>query len=188
MLVVALCDANVLYPNTLRDFLLRLGLERVIQVRTTEQILDEAFGNLETNRPDLEPARFKRTRELMVRAMPDLLVTGYQDRIDQLSLPDPDDRHVLAAAIAAEAEIIVTSNLKDFPASVLAPLGIGAQSPDDFLSGLHDFAAFEMVSVVTDIAAAWRSPDATVAGVLDSLAIQTPRAVELMRTTLRHLA
>lgn len=67
MLVVALCDANVLYPNTLRDFLLRLGLEHVIQVRTTEQILDEAFGNLETNRPDLEPARFQRTRKLMVR-------------------------------------------------------------------------------------------------------------------------
>lgn len=188
MLVVALCDANVLYPNTLRDFLLRLGLEQVIQVRTTEQILDEAFGNLEANRPDLDPARLKRTRDLMVQAMPDLLVTGYESRIEQLTLPDPDDRHVLAAAITAEAEIIVTNNLKDFPAAVLAPHGITAQSPDEFLSGLHDFAASQMVAVATAIATAWRSPDATADGVLDSLAFVAPGAAELMRRTLRNLA
>lgn len=61
------------------------------------------------------------------------MVTGYEALIDGLSLPDPDDRHVLAAAIAGNADVIVTYNLKDFPASQLAPCGIEALHPDDFL-------------------------------------------------------
>lgn len=58
--------------------------------------------------------------------------------IESLSLPDPDDRHVLAAAIRADADVIVTFNLKDFPASVLAGYNIEAQHPDDFLLSLFD--------------------------------------------------
>ncbi len=73
-------------------------------------------------------------------AVRDCLVTGYEDLIASLSLPDPDDRHVLAAAIRADADVIVTYNLKDFPAETLAPFDIEAQHPDDFLVSLLDQA------------------------------------------------
>lgn len=188
MLAVCLCDANVLYPSTLRDLLLRLALERVIQVRTTEKILDETFRNLQTNRPDLDPARLQRTRALMIGALPDLIVTGYEARIDQLTLPDRDDRHVLAAAIAARAEILVTSNLKDFPAEALAPHGITAEAPDEFLTGLLDVAGTQVVSVARDMATAWRAPDATIEQVLDSLSTHAPRAAARVRNKLRDEA
>ena len=184
MQTVALCDANVLYPSTLRDFLLRLALERIIRIYTTEQILDEAFNNLWANRPDLDPARLQRTRCLMIKAVPDLLVSNYEEWIEHLDLPDPDDRHVLAAAIAVGADVIVTSNLKDFPARILTPYGIVAQEPDEFLSELHEIAADEMESVIQDMVTAWRSSDATIKHVFDSLAKQVPRTTERMRRTL----
>ena len=96
---VVVYDANVLYPSTLRDVLIRVGLARLVQPKWTERILDEVFRNLRTNRPDLEPSRLDRTRRLMNDAIRDVTVTGYEYLIDQLELPDPDDRHVLAAAI-----------------------------------------------------------------------------------------
>ena len=68
----------------------------------------------------------------------DCLVSGYQDLIPTIHLPDPDDRHVLAAAIKAQAQIIVTLNLKDFPNELLRPKGLKAQSPDDFVASLFD--------------------------------------------------
>jgi hypothetical protein len=69
----------------------------------------------------------------MDRAVPDCLVTGYEPLIEGLTLPDPNDRHILAAAIRCGAQIIVTLNLKDFPADVLDPYGVEAMHPDEFL-------------------------------------------------------
>jgi hypothetical protein len=77
-------------------------------------------------RPDLKPESLARTRELMRIAVPDCLVTGHEHLIDGLDLPDRDDRHVLAAAIHAGAQTIVTANLKDFPSVALAPYGLEA--------------------------------------------------------------
>jgi len=113
---VAVYDACVLYPAPLRDLLLR------------------------RDRPDLTPEQLQRTRELMDLSVPDCLVTGYEGLIDHLDLPDPDDRHVLAAAIRCQAGVIVTYNLKDFPQAALASHGMEAQHPDDFVSHLHDLA------------------------------------------------
>ncbi len=92
------------------------------------------------NRPDLKWSKLERTRDLMNRNVRDCLVTGYQQLIPSLTLPDSKDRHVLAAAIAARADIIVTFNLKDFPAPVLATYKIEAQHPDDFLLRLLDLS------------------------------------------------
>ena len=75
---------------------------------------------------------------MMIEAVPDSLVTGYEPAIDGLELPDPDDRHVLAAALRANAEIIVTANLKDFPQTTLKPYKVIAQHPDDFILDLID--------------------------------------------------
>jgi hypothetical protein len=69
----------------------------------------------------------------MNAALADCLVTGYEPLIDSLKLPDPDDRHVLAAAIKASAQVIVTTNLRHFPAPDLREWDIEAKSPDDFV-------------------------------------------------------
>ncbi|GIF99985.1 PIN domain-containing protein [Catellatospora citrea] len=129
-------DANVLYPNTLRDLLIRLARAGTVQARWTEQILDEMTEALHRNRPDIDPARTRRLRDLMNAAVRDCQVTDYQDLTDTIDLPDKDDRHVVAAAIAAGAHSIITWNLRDFPADRLAAYGLQAQTPDDFVCAL----------------------------------------------------
>lgn len=125
-------DANVLYPAPMRDFLISLSITGVYAAKWTDQIHDEWMRNLIRNRPELEE-KLIRTRELMNTAVPDSLVSGYKPLIAGLNLPDPDDRHVLAAAICCGAQIIVTNNLKDFPEEQLSPFGIEAMTPDDFI-------------------------------------------------------
>lgn len=89
-------------------------------------------------RTDIALEKLERTRTLMNAHVRDCLVTGYEGLIPALHLPDPDDRHVLAAAIQGRADVIVTFNLKDFPAATLAPLGIEARHPDEFVTHLLD--------------------------------------------------
>jgi predicted nucleic acid-binding protein len=116
MALVVVYDANVLYGNAMRDLFIRGAMKRTSRIRAkwTDQILDEMVRNLAAKRPDIAD-KLPRVRELMNRAVPDALVTGYEPLIEGLKLPDPDDRHVLAAAIKAGAQIIVTSNVRDFP-------------------------------------------------------------------------
>ena len=109
-----------------------------MRARWTETIHEEWIRKVLEDNPRLSAERLARTRTLMNEAVRDCLVTGYEDLIESLSLPDPDDRHVLAAAIRASAGIIVTYNLTDFPAETLARFDIEAQHPDDFLVGLLD--------------------------------------------------
>lgn len=120
----ALYDACVLYPAPLRDLLMRLAMTDLFRARWTDQIHDEWIRNVLANRPDLTSEQLDRTRELMNAHVRDCLVTGYESLIDSLVLPDPDDRHVLAAAIRTRASVIVTFNLSDFPEATLEPLGI----------------------------------------------------------------
>lgn len=129
MAFVVVYDASVLYPNTVRDLLIRIAQSGLAQAKWTEQILDEMFAALRRNRPELEPEKLDRTRSLMASAVRDWRVTGYESLIDPLKLPDPDDRHVLAAAIRARAQVIVTSNLRDFPVEMLRPMGHRPEVP-----------------------------------------------------------
>jgi predicted nucleic acid-binding protein len=123
MAFTVIYDANVLYPNSLRDLLIRIAQAGVVQAKWSSEILDEALGSLRRNRPDISQDKISRLRDLLNAAVPDCLVTGYEPLIEGLKLPDAKDRHVLAAAIKAGAQVIVTRNLKDFPASDLQPLG-----------------------------------------------------------------
>ncbi len=100
-----------------------------MQAKWTQDILDEALGSLARDRPDIAPEKLTRLRELINSAIPDCLVTGYEPLIEGLKLPDPKDRHVLAAAIKIGAQVIVTANLKHFPAELIAPWNIEAKSP-----------------------------------------------------------
>lgn len=134
----ALYDANVLYPAPLRDLLMWLALSDLFQAKWTDRIHEEWITNVLEDRPDLTRQHLDRTRDLMNAHVRDCLVEGYEDLIEGLTLPDPNDRHVLAAAIKGGADVIVTLNLKDFPQDMLAPYGIEAQHPDTFISGLLD--------------------------------------------------
>lgn len=100
-----------------------------MQAKWTDEILDEMTRNLGAKRPDISPERLVRLRELINSAVADCLVTGYGPLIKSLELPDPDDRHVLAAAITSGAQVIVTTNTKDFPAKELQAWNVEAKPP-----------------------------------------------------------
>jgi predicted nucleic acid-binding protein len=112
----------------------------LFRARWSDAIHDEWIRNVLKDRPDLSAEQLERTRELMNAHVRDCLVTGYESLIPSLTLPDPDDRHVLAAAIRCGADVIVTFNVKDFPDDALKPFGIEAQHPDDFLAYQLDLA------------------------------------------------
>ena len=132
----AVYDACVLYPAPLRDFLMWLALSGRFRARWTKEIHCEWKRNLLKNRTDLTMEQLDRTSDLMDRAIPEACVIDYEDLVTGLTLPDRNDRHVLAAAIRCGAGVIVTFNLKEFPDVLLAPFGIEAQHPDEFVENL----------------------------------------------------
>lgn len=105
----------------------------------------------------------------MEQAVADCLVTGYEQLIDGIHLPDPDDRHVVAAAIRCGAQAIVTFNLKDFPADRLAPYNIEARHPDDFLYDTIDLGSGIVTQVLAEQSAALKSPARSIPELLDTL-------------------
>jgi predicted nucleic acid-binding protein len=134
---VAVYDACVLYPFHLRNVLVQCAFDGLVEARWTDEIHAEWMRNLAGSSPGTTLKRLQATRDLMKAVLPDADVTGYQGLIPSLSLPDSDDRHVLAAAIAGKASLIVTWNLKHFPAAALRQHGVAGISPDDFLVSLH---------------------------------------------------
>ncbi len=128
-----LFDANVLYPAPMRDLLLQLAVTDIFRAKWTADIHREWINALLLNQPRRDRVALERTRDRMDSATRDCLVTGYHSLIPSLQLPDPDDRHVLAAAIVGRCDAIVTQNLRDFPDEALAPHGIEAVHPDAFL-------------------------------------------------------
>jgi hypothetical protein len=178
----ALYDASVLHPAALRDLLVRLALTGLFRARWSDQILDEMVRSILRRRPDLDRTRLARTRDLMCDAVPDCLVTGYEPLIGGLALPDPDDRHVLAAAVRCGAQVIVTANLADFPEAALGCFSIQAQSPDQFVLELVDLAPARVAAIVQQQSAPLRNPPRTVDDVLDDLGANgLPRAVAALR-------
>jgi len=133
---VVVYDANLLYPFHLRNLFVQLGVDYLVSPRWTDTIHDESMRNLVAD-GRVSSERLLQTRELMQRALPGATVVGFEHRIDSLSLPDADDRHVLAAAIESGAEAIVTFNVKHFPNDALARFGIAARHPDEFLCALY---------------------------------------------------
>jgi hypothetical protein len=137
-MTIAVLDACVLYPPSLRDLLMRLATSGIYAPRWTDAIQIEWVRNVLADNPDVSPAQLERTCRLMEQVDRNSVVSGYEAHIPTLHLPDPDDRHVLAAAIHASASVIVTYNLSDFPAAVLGRHGIKAAHPDLFLCALID--------------------------------------------------
>lgn len=127
--LTALLDANVLYAAGLRDFLLRLADRYLYAPLWSADIHAEWMRSLLADRPDLSADVLERTRAVMDRHFPEAVVTGYRALTVRLDLPEAGDRHVVAAAIRGQADVIVTRNLRNFPADRLASHALTAQHP-----------------------------------------------------------
>jgi predicted nucleic acid-binding protein len=166
---IALLDANVLYPAPLRDYLLNLAAAGLYKPKWTDKIQDEWIRNLLLNRPDLKLQHLEKTRQAMDSAFPDAIVTHYQELISSISLPDPNDRHVLAAAIKTNAERIVTCNTKDFPGKSLKRYGIKALHPDEFIKNLINLDKTAVLEAFNNQVSRLRNPPKTKDEVLIAL-------------------
>ena len=165
----ALLDANVLYPAPLRDLLMQLAVSGLFRAKWTADIHEEWIESLMHNEPYRDRRALERTRNLMDRAVRDCLVTGYETRISQLSLPDANDRHVLAAAITAGCDVIVSYNLRDFPGSATAPYDIEVLHPDTFLQRQLDDAPSTFCGAVRKVRSRLRNPPFSIEQYLDTM-------------------
>ena len=160
----ALLDACVLYPLAMADALMSLATTGLFAAKWTTRIETEWIRSLEQNRPDLR-GRLDHRRDQMREAVPDWEVDEQAWTICArgLELPDPNDVHVLAAALAGHADCIVTANLKDFPAEVVAPLGIEVIHPDQFIVAQWDLEQLVAVAAFKRMRARWKKPQASAA-------------------------
>lgn len=168
MPVVAVLDADVLYPMVLRDTLLRVTAAGCFRAHWSERIVEEVMRNLTERRMDAATACS--LTETMAAAFPEALVEGWEAL--EADMPNhPKDRHVAAAAVVAGASIIVTSNLKDFRQ---LPVGIVAMSPDAFLLSMLERDPQAVLDAVRAQANGYRRPPTTLAALLDWLARIVP--------------
>jgi len=164
----AILDANVLYPNLMRDILLSMASVGLYQARWTSRINDEWTRNLVAKKPEIS-TKIEQLLWLVNHSVPDCLVENYEFLINTLVLPDSDDRHVLAAAIAAHAGTIVTLNLKDFPMTILGKHGIEAQHPDDFIMNQIEIRPFDSLEVIKRVRTRMRNPARSAITLVDIL-------------------
>lgn len=165
----ALYDACVLYPAPIRDVLMHLALTDLYRARWTNLIHAEWIRSVLAKRTDLTRPQLERTRDLMNAHARDALIADFEDLIPSLTLPDPDDRHVLAAAIRGRVDVIVTYNLKDFSAKVLASYGIEVQHPDQFLTHLLDLAPGTVLAALQRLRQSLRNPPVAIENYLARL-------------------
>lgn len=133
---ICVLDTNVIYPLWIRDILLWFAHYDLYTPKWSKHIFDEWLTVMKRKGISDEEAS-KRT-EIMNQAFPDALVENYEPLIETLCLPDIKDRHVLAAAIKTNANLIVTNNLKDFPREYLSTFGLNAKNADDFITDIID--------------------------------------------------
>lgn len=164
---VVLADANVLYSRVLRDYLLYAADQEIIAIAWSPRILVEVTDHLMKNVAGFDEAAAERLVGAMNRAFPLAQVEPGEEQWRMLAgvaLPDEDDRHVLAAALAAEATVLCTSNTKDFPADVVAAFGVEVLTPDELLGRL--VAEYE-----PQMLAAHRTAVASLGGATDASAV-----------------
>jgi predicted nucleic acid-binding protein len=162
-------DACVLYPAPLRSFLMYLALTGLYRARWTNDIHEEWIRSVMENNPSFTRAQGERVRDLMNMHVTDCLVTGYESLIEGLSLPDPNDRHVLAAAIRCRADVIVTFNLKHFPRDELRKYDVEALDPDDFVMLQFDLAQHAVCTAAKNQRASLKKPAMTADEYLECL-------------------
>lgn len=164
----AVFDACVLYPAPVRDLLLSVATTDLFKARWTDKIHQEWTQNLLQKRDDISESQLQKIVDLKNAAVSDCLVKNYEGLIDSLKLPDPEDRHVLAAAIKCQADVIGTNNLKDFPEIALQKYDIEAQSPDVFLNHLFDLNSTAFCRAVLELRRRLKNPEYMADQLLDN--------------------
>jgi hypothetical protein len=168
-LLTAFLDANALYPAELRNLLMRLALAEAYRPLWSDRVQKEWTEALARDRPDLPREKIERVRALMEQHVPEATVEDYDALRAQLTLPDDGDCHVLAAAIKGGAEILVTANLKHFPAPALAPYGIEALHPDEFVLRLVERVPARVLAAARDHRQSLKNPPKSVQQYLAAL-------------------
>lgn len=160
---------------------MRLAKTDLFKAHWTDQIHEEWIQAL-LRQGKFTREKLDRVKDLMDANVRDAKVTGFEPLIEPLELPDPDDRHVLAAAIRCGADAIVTFNLKDFPSSALAPYGIDALHPDDFIYYQIDMAPSVCCLAIREQRLALKNPEVSVDELLAVLQKQQlPQTVSKLR-------
>ena len=179
-------DACVLYPPSLRDFLLTLAALDAFEVRWSEAILEELRRNVVADNPDIDPDRFSNhTLAEMRRHFPEAMVVVGQAEIDRLD-NHPKDRHVAAVGIVTTADAIVTINIKDFGSQVLQEAGIAVLTPGDLVGQILDAAPEVVRHAVRRIAHRWTNPPRSPAEIVDLISMHPTMAETMSRAG--HLA
>lgn len=181
----AVLDACVMVPVALCDTLLRLAEEQLYRPIWSKRILDEATDAISDIHPDIGSGALQRRVAYMNETFPGALIDDFEQIETGLQLPDPDDRHVVAAALRARADAIVTANLRDFPDHAMQRLDLEVISPDDFLLSQLDMRSAVVLDALDAQAAATRHPRRSVDDVLTSLAkAGVPNFVDEVRARL----
>ena len=154
---VAILDANVLYSSLKRNSPLSFADEGLYRTRWTDHIMKEWTTSLLKKRPGIKE-KIDATVAAKGRAFPEAKIEGHEPFIEGLALPDPNDRHVFAAAVKSGAHIIVTENKKDFPLSVLAPLDIEIQTADEFLLSTFELYSSAAEQAIRKMRGRYRNP------------------------------
>ncbi|OFA05885.1 putative toxin-antitoxin system toxin component, PIN family [Duganella sp. HH101] len=181
----AILDACVLYPAPLRDLLISLAVEGVFRARWTNTIQAEWMRNLSANRPDLRRDALDRTIATMNEVVDDCLIENFEYLIEKLILPDPNDRHVLAAAIIGHADAIVTFNLKDFPETDTRLHGIEILHPDDFVVAQYELDPIRVLKTIKAVRERLKSPPKTAQEIIETYESQgLPQTCQILRTAI----
>jgi hypothetical protein len=182
---IAIFDACVLYPFHLRNILVQAAVDRIVDARWTDEIHDEWIRNLASGSTPIPIDRLQRTRQLMDKVLPQALVREYESHIPLIKLPDPDDRHVVAAGITAGASIILTWNLRDFPPPELRKHKLRRTTPDRFLTGIYNKLPDLMVA---SLANARRNLTKSATSALEFVEImREQRLTQLTKRVAKHL-
>lgn len=149
-------DTNVIYPLGIRDLLFWFAHFELYTVKWSEHIFDEWKRIMMRQGVSIEEATRRVERAKL--AFPDAQVHNYQSLVEYLTLPDKNDCHVMAAAIKANANLIVTNNLKDFPTDYLATFGLNAKTADDFLTDIIDLNHEQAVAAFREMVLCRKNP------------------------------
>lgn len=184
---VVVLDANVLYPFRMRDALFTFAQQGLFRARFTNDIIGEWTRSLIANKPDLA-ASVTQQAAIVAKVFDECFVEGYEPLIEGLSLPDPNDRHVLAAAIKCSAQIIVTENRRDFPEDILDQYGVEALGADDVLANTYDLFPIEGARALRTVRMRYDNPPFTPSDfLLDLTKCGMPKLAAMARKGIEYL-
>lgn len=171
-------DACVLIPASLRDTLLRAAEQGMYRLQWSDSILAEVSRNLvKRDMTSFEDAQCLINE--MQQFFDEATVRNFEALVPCMT-NDEKDRHVLAVAVMSKSQVIVTSNIQDFPDTALDPFGIEAQTPDEFLTHIFDLYPKRLLTILTEQSQDLVDPPISVQEILEELTLHAPEFVSII--------